>query len=72
MSREEAYLLRADLLQQVKGLELQRAAVLSTISRLEKDYQIERKENGKKITPSDLQQAGSEDTKLLSGGVLSD
>jgi len=42
MDTKEALLLRADLLQLVKGLELQRAAVLSIVARLEKEYNIEK------------------------------
>ena len=42
MEKDEALLLRADLLQAVKGLELQRAALLSIVNRIEKKYHIEK------------------------------
>ena len=42
MDTREAVDLRADLLQLAKGLELQRAAVLSIVTRIEKEYHIER------------------------------
>lgn len=45
MERDEAIALRADLLQLATGLELQRAAVLSIVARLEKTYHIEKGKN---------------------------
>lgn len=66
--RGNALLLRADLLQLAKGLELQRAAVLSIVTRIEKEHNIEKGEkNGRtKVTTSNLQQESTENTKLSS------
>lgn len=72
MNKEEALLYRADLLQQVKGLELQRASLLSTISRIEKEHNISKGERSgckENITP-DIQQESSEDIKVSSNRML--
>lgn len=46
--REELLLLRADLMQYANGLELQRSAVLSYVSRIEKRLGMKGKQNGSK------------------------
>lgn len=73
MSKEEALLLRSDLLQLAKGLELQRSAVLSIVARLEKQHDINKGEkNGRsKSFTGDIQQESSEDLKLPSNEVFS-
>jgi hypothetical protein len=72
MSKEEALLLRADLLQVVKGLELQRAGVLSIISRIEKEYHIEKGDkDGRSKTVAQYNQGKSRTyTKPTNSDVL--
>ncbi len=60
MELDEVLLWRSDLLQQAHGLELQRAAILSTVARLEKKYNIKKEgKNGRsKSITSDNQNEG--------------
>lgn len=76
MDRHQAVLLRADLMQMAKGLELQRSAILSIVSRIEKQYEIEpEKGNGngksKDTTSGHPHESRTYPKKATQGGLSS-